>query len=339
MSVAPFGRLADGTLVERVRLSGGGLEVQVLSLGAVIQDLGFDTGDGPRRRVLGFTQLDDYVTHAPYFGCVAGRYANRIADGRCVIEGRACQLSRNEAGRTHLHGGALGFARRIWQILDHGPGHVLLELVSPEGEEGYPGTLTARCCYRITGDGELTIELGATTDRATIVNLATHSYFNLDGSADILDHVLEIPAAHYLPVDAHLIPTGEIAAVGGTPFDFRHPRSLRAPAGQPATAYDHNFVLGRARSTETRLAARLTGSLSRTQLEIHSTEPGLQLYDGAGLALPVPGYDGRRYGTHAGLCLEPQNFPDAPNHAHFPDAILRPGEGYRQVTIYRFSQG
>jgi len=339
MSVAPFGRLADGTPVERVSLSGGGLAVQVLSLGAVIQDLGFETGNGPRRCVLGFAGLDDYTAHSPYFGCVAGRHANRIAGGRCVIDGTVYQLSRNEAGRTHLHGGEAGFGRRVWQIRDHGPGHVLLELVSPDGEEGYPGTLTARCCYRITGDGELTIDLAATTDRATIVNLAAHSYFNLDGGADIRDHVLEIPAAHYLPVDAQLIPTGEIAAVDGTPFDFRTPRSLRAPAGHTPTVYDHNFVLGGERSMAPRLAARLTGPRSGIRLEVHSTEPGLQLYDGAGLGPPVPGHDGRRYGAHAGLCLEPQNFPDAPNHAGFPDPILRPGESYRQVTTYRFSQG
>ncbi|MBL8709730.1 MAG: hypothetical protein JNL25_11090 [Rhodospirillaceae bacterium] len=175
MSVAPFGRLADGTPVDRVSLSGGGLAVQVLSLGAIIQDLCFGTGTGRQRCVLGFAQLDDYVAHSPYFGCVAGRYANRIADGRCVIDGTVHQLSRNEAGRTHLHGGTLGFGRRVWQIRDHGAGHVLLELISPDGEEGYPGSLTASCCYRITGDGELTIDLGASTDRATIVNLTTHS--------------------------------------------------------------------------------------------------------------------------------------------------------------------
>lgn len=340
MSVARFGLLDNGSAIERVSLSGGGLQVNVLSLGSIIQDLTFDAGQGPQRRVLGFEQLGDYVAHSPYCGCVAGRYANRIAEGRCVIDGKSYQLTRNEAGRTHLHGGETGFSHRVWQILDHGPQHVTLELVSPDGEEGYPGTLTARCTYRILGAGELAIELTATTDRATIVNLATHSYFNLDsgfeGGDDILDHVLEVPAAHYLPVDAHRIPTGEIAPVEGTIFDFRRGHALRAAPGKTQPAYDHNFVLGTARCAEPRLAARLTGPLSGTQLEIRTTEPGLQFYDGARVGPLVPGHGGRRYGAYAGLCLEPQIFPDSPNHANFPDATLRPGETYRQLTLYRF---
>jgi len=340
VAVRRFGLLDDGAGVACVTLDGGGLSVSVLTLGAIIQDLHADCGRGPQRRVLGFTQLGDYLAHSPYCGAIAGRYANRIAGGRCVIEGKPYQLSRNEAGRTHLHGGERGFSHRIWQLLDHGREHATLEYLSPDGEEGYPASLTLRCTYRITGDGELTIELDATADRATIVNLAAHSYFNLDldaGAADILDHRLEVLADHYLPVDAHLIPTGEIAAVAGTAFDFRQPRAIRE-AGAPQPAYDHNFVAGRERLAAPRLLARLTGPLSATQLEIHATEPGLQFYDGARLGPLLPGHGGRRFGAHAGLCLEPQNFPDAPNRANFPNPILRPGERYRQVTIYRFSQ-
>jgi aldose 1-epimerase len=337
MSLARFGLLDDGTAVERVGLAGGGLQLNLLSLGGIIQDLTYDAGRGPQHRVLGFEQLGDYVAHSPYCGCIAGRYANRIAEGRCTIDGKSYQLARNESGRTHLHGGELGFSHRVWQILDHGTQHVTLELVSPDGDQGYPGNLTALCTYRITGDGELAIELTATADRPTIVNLATHSYFNLDGGDNILDHVLEIPATHYLPVDAHRIPTGEIAAVEGTVFDFRKGHALRAAPGKTQPAYDHNFVLGRERSAEPRHAARLTGPASATQLEIRTTEPGLQFYDGARVGPLVPGHGGKRYGAYAGLCLEPQIFPDSPNHAHFPDATLRPGETYRQVTIYRFS--
>lgn len=337
MSVQRFGLLDNGSAVERVTLSEGGITLGVLSLGSIIQDLVVDVGQGPVRRVLGFEQLGDYVAHSPYCGCVAGRYANRIAEGRCVIDGKTYQLPRNEGGRTHLHGGDLGFSHRVWQIVDHGPAHVTLELVSPDGDQGYPGRLTARCTYRLTGAGELAIDLAATTDAPTIINLATHSYFNLDDGADILDHVLEIPASHYLPVDAHRIPTGELASVAGTPFDFRPGRILRAPEGEPQAAYDHNFVLRHDRVAAPRLAARLTGPLSRTRLEIHSTEPGLQFYDGARVGPLVPGHGGKRYGPYAGLCLEPQIFPDAPNHANFPNAVLRPGETYRQVTLYRFS--
>lgn len=338
MSVQRFGLLDNGSPVERVSLAEGGLTLNVLTLGSIIQDLTFDAGRGPIRRVLGFEQLGDYIAHSPYCGCVAGRYANRIAEGRCVIDGKLYQLPRNEGGRTHLHGGEMGFSHRVWQIVDHGPTHVTLELVSPDGDQGYPGRLTARCTYRLTGAGELAIDLSATTDAPTIVNLATHSYFNLDDGADILDHVLQIPASNYLPVDAHRIPTGEIAPVFSTPFDFRPGRVLRAREGEPQAAYDHNFVLGADRSAKPRLMARLTGPASRTQLEIHSTEPGLQFYDGARVGPLVPGHGGKRYGAYAGLCLEPQIFPDSPNQKNFPDATLRPGETYRQVTLYRFSR-
>jgi aldose 1-epimerase len=217
--------------------------------------------------------------------------------------------------------------------VDHGAEHVTLELVSPAGDQGYPGTLTARCTYRIAGEGLLEIDLSATTDAPTIVNLATHSYFNLDGTADILDHRLEIPAAHYLPVDEALIPTGEIAAVAGTPFDFRIARPVRG-----TVTYDHNMVIDRTRATAPRLMARLEGPLSRTRMEVHSTEPGLQFYDGSGLNASLPGHDGRLYGRHGGLCLEPQIFPDSPNHPGFTDATLRPGADYAQVTQYRFSR-
>lgn len=334
MTVARFGMLADGTPVERIELAAVGLTLGVLTYGAVIQDLHVDTGNGPRRCVLGFSRLEDYVAQSPYCGCVAGRYANRIAGGRFAIDGLEYQLTRNERSRTHLHGGAPGFSHGMWRLVDHGAQHVTLEIASPDGDQGYPGNLTARCTYRVTGDGELTIDLAATSDRATVVNLATHSYFNLDDGTHIRDHLLEIPAHHYLPVDGDLIPTGEIAAVAGTPFDFRTARSI----GAAGVAYDHNFVIGMQRKDVPREVARLTGPETRTRLEILSTEPGLQLYDGAGLALAVPGHDGRRYGQHAGLCLEPQLFPDSPNRPEFPGAVLRPGETYRQQTIYRFSK-
>lgn len=335
MSITPFGALPDGTEVQQISITGGGLTLAILTYGAVIRDLAFDAGQGLKSRVLGFTTLPDYLAHSPYFGCVAGRNANRIAGGQFTLDGRLYRLSLNEAGRTHLHGGHRGFSHRPWSLIDHGKNHVTLELTSPDGDEGYPGALSAQCTYRIAGDGVLDIRLAAKSDAPTIVNLATHSYFNLDGGADIFDHRLEIPAGHYLPVDAHLIPTGEIASVDSTPFDFRASRPVRV--AESATTYDHNMVIDRKRAAAPRLLARLDGPKSRTRLEVHSTEPGLQLYDGAGLSPSVPGLGGQLYGPHAGICLEPQIFPDSPNHPNFPDAVLRPGEVYRQVTQYRFS--
>lgn len=333
MTVSPFGNLPDGSAVRDIRLQAGSVTASILTYGALIRDLTFDAGAGPQHRVLGFNRPEDYLGQPIYFGAVAGRYGNRIAGGRFEIDGTAYQLSINERGRNHLHGGKRGFSHHVWSLLDHGPDHVTLERVSPDGDEGYPGTLTTRCSYRISGDGVLEIRLSATTDKPTVVNLATHSFFNLDGGADILDHLLHVPADHYLPVDADLIPTGEIAAVAGTAFDFRTPRPVRGPV-----IYDHNFVLDRARQKALRLMARLDGPVSRTRLEIHSTEPGLQFYDGTGLKAPMPGWTGKPYGLHAGLCLEPQIFPDSPNHANFTDPVLRPGARYEQVTEYRFSR-
>jgi aldose 1-epimerase len=317
-----FGTLPDGDEVFEIRLGDGTVSASILTYGARLRDLAFDGGDGPKSRVLGFATLAKYLADRSYAGSVVGRYANRIAEGRFVLDGRSFQLTRNE-GPTHLHGGASGFSHRNWRIVDRGLQHVTLELRSPANDEGYPGALTVRCTYRLAGSAALQLDFTATTDAPTIINLATHSYFNLDGTADILRHLLQIPAESYLPIDAGIIPTGEIAAVAGTPFDFRRLR----PVGS-GMHYDHNFVIDRQRVATPRLMARLDGPATGTRLEIHSTEPGLQFYDGAG-------FPGSR---HAGLCLEPQIFPNSPNQPGFPDATLRPGETYRQVTDYRFSR-
>jgi aldose 1-epimerase len=332
MSLHPFGALPDGSAVQEIRLGDGALRASILSYGAVIRDITFDTGDGPRHRVLGFARPQDYLGQPIYFGAVAGRYGNRIAGGRFVIDGQVHQLSINEKGRNHLHGGKRGFSHHVWSVIDHGPAHVTLELVSPHGDEGYPGRLTTRCTYRVTGDNILQITLQAETDAPTIVNLATHSFFNLDGTQEVGGHLLEIPAEAYLPVDGDLIPTGEIVSVAGTVFDFRTPRALKGDV-----IYDHNFVIARQRRADLHMMARLDGLLTRTRLEIHSTEPGLQFYDGNEIDAPMPGWDGKPYGRHAGICLEPQFFPDSPNHPNFTDAVLRPGTPYQQKTEYRFS--
>ncbi len=332
MSLTPFGTLPDGLAVQEIRLGRDALKVAILTYGALIRDITFDTGDGPRHRVLGFARPEDYLGQPIYFGAVAGRFGNRIAGGRFAIDGKVHQLTLNERGRTHLHGGTRGFSHQVWSLLDHGPDHVTLELVSPDGDQGYPGTLTVRCTYRVSGN-VLQIAFDAVTDAPTVINLATHSFFNLDGGDDIRDHVLQVPADHYLPVDADLIPTGEIAPVTGTEFDYRQARPIRS-----SVIYDHSFALGKVRQKDLHLMARLDGPLTRTRLEIHSTEPGLQFYDGNGLKSPMPGWNGKPYPAYAGLCLEPQVFPDSPNHANFTDAVLRPGKPYLQKTEYRFSK-
>jgi aldose 1-epimerase len=312
----------DGATVNEIRLHAGALSLSILTHGARIHGLTFDG----KPRVLGFQSITDYLTHAVYAGAVAGRYANRIAGGRFALDGKDYQLPCNERGRTHLHGGIQGFAHRNWDIVDESDTHVTLSLVSPDGEEGYPGTLHPRCTYRLEGD-DVRIELTATTDAPTIVNLATHSYFNLDGGADILGHRLTIPADRYLPVDDDLIPTGTIADVAGTAFDFRRAREV----GSSGQRYDHNFVLSLKRLSDPRLVSSLEGPSSRTRLDLLSTEPGVQFYDGGYL-------NSGGFGAHAGLCLEPQVFPNSPNEPRFSSATLRPGETYRQITVYRFSR-
>jgi aldose 1-epimerase len=328
----------DGQPVHEVTLrSQAGAEAKIIGWGAVLRDLVVPLADGGRQRVvLGLESLDDYIAHSPHFGAIAGRYANRIAHGRFHIDGELFEVPRNQAGKHALHGGGHGFGKRPWQIAWHSANAVALTLVSPAGDQGFPGTLTVTCVYRLEEPATLAIDLTATTDAPTIVNLAAHSYFNLDGSPDILDHTLQIAAAFMTPVDDELIPTGEIVSVAGTPFDFRTPRPVRlSDAKGGLVAYDHNFVLA-GPAPALRLAALVASPRNGLCLEVRTTEPGLQFYDAAKLALPVAGLDGARYAGRAALCLEPQLFPDSPNRSHFPQSVLRPGQVYRQRTEYRF---
>jgi aldose 1-epimerase len=329
-----FGQLPDGGIVHAVTIGGDDLEVRLLSLGARMQDLRFRTGAGWRRVILGFPRLDGFLApNSRYFGAIVGRFANRIGAGRFALDGRTYQLPLNEHGRTHLHGGTIGFSGRVWRVLDHTQTAVTFGLTSPDGEEGYPGAVEATCRYELTGPGELTLVLNATTDRPTPISLACHPFFDLDGTGDIRDHELEICAESRTPVDAGKIPTGAITGIAGTAWDFRLARAIRSD-----TRYDDNFVAGSAPVEEPRRVATLTGAVHGIRLDLLSTEPGLQFYDGSGLSVAEPGFDGRAYGPYAGAALEPQLFPDSPNHPDFPNAILRPGEQYRQHTIYRFSQ-
>lgn len=329
-----FGKLPDGQPVEAVTIGAGKLTIDVLAWGAVVRDIRFDGLDWPL--VLGLETLGDYLNHSRFFGATAGRYANRIAEGRFRLDGRTYQLERNFLDRHHLHGGSASFGRRLWTIAAVSQDAVTLVLESPHGEGGYPGTVNVTCRISAVPPATLAIGYEATTSRPTVLNLAHHSYFNLDGAPDILNHRLRIDAEAYLPVDETLIPTGEIRSVEGTPFDFRQFRPVRDPA-QPVTLYDHNFCLTEKPSAEPRPCAILQGERG-LKMTVLTTEPGVQFYDAATLDVSVPGLGGRRYGPHAGLCLEPQRWPDSPNRPEFTDATLRPGDTYRQVSHFEFAE-
>lgn len=317
-----------------IRIDAGGITAGVISFGATLTELKVPGRDGPVNVVLGFDDLSAYRTHGAFFGAIAGRCANRIAGGRAHVGGRDYQLDLNEHGRTHLHGGTEGFGVRDWTVERHSADCVLLSLVSPDGDQGYPGEVHASCFYRVE-PGRLAIELEARTDRETLVNLAAHAYFNLDGGGSALDHRLRIAADAYTPVDADNIPTGEIRAVADSRFDFRRLRPV-CREGAPYEGYDHNFVLARQAREAPAFAARLEAARSGIAMDVLTTEPGLQFYDGGNLPVRERLHGDVQGVRHGGLCLEPQRFPDAVNHPGFADAVLRPGETYRQITEYRF---
>ncbi len=331
-----FGRLETGEPVQLVVLTGGGLTAKIITWGAVIQDLRLDRHAPPL--VLGLENLADYLAHSPYFGATPGRNANRIGNGRFTIDGASFQLELNERGVTHLHGGSDGLGRRNWQIVDQSDSHVTLRIVDPAGRAGYPGNCTVTCTYRLHAPATLSVTYEATTDAPTIANLCQHSYFNLDGESDALGHEISIAADHYLPVDERLIPLGEIRPVAGTPFDLRTLTPMRRQTEAGGVAFDHNFCLAKERRAKTPVALARSNR-SGVALEVHTTEPGVQLYTGSMINVAVPGLEGRRYGPFAGFCLETQVWPDAINHQGFPKAILRPGETLRQETDYIFTKG
>jgi aldose 1-epimerase len=330
-----FGTTGDGASVRRFSITAGGLTARIITWGAVVQDLRLAGHDEPL--VLGFERFDDYPASPGYFGAIAGRHANRIRDGRFVLDGHRYAIDADRPEAHGLHGGSDGYFGRVWDVIDNGRDFVTLGLHDPDGSMGFPGALDARCTYRIRAPGTLSVELSATSDAPTLCNLAQHSYFNLDngGSVDILDHRLMLAAAAYLPVDAKLIPTGVVQPVEGTQFDFRQARALRSAGGEKQIDYDNNFCLAAARGP-LRQAAWLQGYSSGVEMEVWTTEPGIQLYIGQFVAPEAKGLGGRRYKDYSGLCLEAQTWPDSPNRPYFPQAVLRPGETYRQVTEYRF---
>lgn len=339
---APAPRI-EGGAIETVALSRGHYCVELINLGAAIRMLEVPDRDGtPANVMLGFQDLEDYRGAPRFYGAVAGRYANRIGGGRFMLDGTEYQLACND-GTNSLHAGPLGFDQQFWRVDQQDAHGVTYSLESPDGFNGFPGTLRAQARYTLEEDG-LSIVLTATTDKPTVVNLTSHGYFNLAGEAsgaDILGHLLQIPASRFTPVDARQIPTGALAPVDGTPFDFRTPHAIAQDiAAQDeqlriGTGYDHNFVLDDGAHTLRRIATLFDPGSGRV-MDVHSTEPGVQFYTGNHLAGGAPGTSGGTYAAHAGLCLEPQRFPDSPNQSSFPSARLDPGEIYRHEIMLRF---
>lgn len=341
----PFGTLPDGSAVDRYRLTGnGGIEVEIIPFGGIVTALRVPDRDGKLANVvLGLPRLEDYAVPGRYFGAIVGRYANRIARGRFELDGAEVQLAANN-GPNALHGGPGGFNQRLWRVDSADSGGLILTYRSPDGEEGYPGMLDVTVTYALAPDNGLRIDYRAQTDRTTVVNLTNHSFFNLagEGSGSIEGHELMLNASRYTPVDQTSIPTGEIAPVAGTPFDFTKPvrigARLRDGHSQLVTTrgYDHNFVIDRQDGDEPTLAARVVDPVSGRIMEVLTTEPGVQVYTGNYLDGTLVGSGGRIYRQGDALCLETQHFPDSPNRPEFPSTRLDPGEVLRSTTIYRF---
>lgn len=332
MMRAAFGRLPDGRAVTRATISGHGLTASVITLGASLQDLRLAGVAHPL--VLGYPQLAPYLDEGRYFGAIVGRYANRIGQGRAALDGQELQLDRNQDGRHILHGGSDGSGTRNWILAEQTEDMVTLIDLLPDGHMGFPGTMLVRATYRILPGPTLSLTILATSDAPTLCNFAQHSYFNLDGRDTVAEHRLSVPARDYLPVDADLIPLGPPAPVRGTALDFRRPVRLGERLAGPAI--DHNLCLAPARHARPRQAAVLQAADLR--LILRSTEPGLQVYTANHLGPGAPGLAGRPYGRHAGIALESQLWPDAPNRPGYPSARLEPGQLYHQQTMMRFQR-
>jgi len=348
----PFGKTTDGTAVEVYTLTNSnGIKLRAMTYGAIV--LSLETPDRAGKLadiVLGFNTVDDYIKETPYFGAVVGRYGNRIANGKFSVEGKEYSLAtNNENGgiKTSLHGGLKGFDKVVWKgeglLNKDGSQGVKFTYLSKDGEEGYPGNLSLSVTYSLSNRNEWKIQYAATTDKATPVNVTQHSYFNLkgEGNGDILGHELMLAAAKYTPVTAGLIPTGKLAPVTGTPFDFTKPTAIGARVTADdeqlkfGGGYDHNWVLNN-QDGELAVAAKVYEPTTGRTLEVLTTEPGIQFYCGNFLDGKLTGKSGKKYEFRNGFCLETQHYPDSPNQANFPSTILKPGKSLKSTTVFRF---
>ena len=332
----------DGKKVYLYTLTNGnGDMVKISNYGGIITSwITPDSKGNKSSIVLGFNDLKGYLAHPPYFGATVGRYGNRIANAKFTLDGKTYKLAANN-GKNSLHGGLKGFDKVVWDaapLTDSTP-VLTLNYLSKDGEEGFPGNLKVSITFSLSNDNELKIEYNAETDKATPVNLTNHSYFNLSGdvSNTILSETLMIDADRYTPVDTSLIPTGELKAVKGTPFDFTTPHKIGERIDQVKGGYDHNFVLNK-KGSDLDKVAEVTDSISGRKLEVHTTQPGVQFYTGNFLDGSIKTDDGKPIQQHAALCLETQHFPDSPNKPAFPSTILKPGEKYHTVTVYKVSE-
>ena len=333
-----WGTLEDGRKVDLFTLkSQTGIEARISNYGGIITSIKTPDKKGNMDNVvLSFSSLQPYLNSTPFFGALIGRYGNRIAGGEFELNGQTYELAKND-GQNHLHGGEKGFDKVLWDaeiIEDKEAPALKLSYLSEDSEEGYPGNLDVTVVYTLKGDS-LKIKYAATTDKATPVNLTNHTYFNLSGEGEILDHILTLNASHYTPVDSTFIPTGEIKPVEDTPMDFTEPHAVGERIDEVPGGYDHNFVLAREKAEEPIFAARLEDPESERTMEIYTEEPGIQFYSGNFLDGTLKA-DDRVYEKYAGLCLEPQHFPDSPNQPEFPSTILEPDETYNTQTIMVF---
>jgi len=349
MTKQSFGKTEDGQPVDLYVLKNkNGMEVAITNFGGIVVSLKV-----PDRQakfddvVLGYDNIDGYLTNKAFFGAIVGRYGNRIAHGKFTLDGITYNLPKNDGDNT-LHGGIRGFNKRLWTAKEvaaaQGPA-LELTYLSKDGEEGFPGNLSVKVVYTLTDQNELQISYSATTDKDTVVNLTNHSYFNLagQGNGDILEHQLTIHADRFTPVDQTLIPTGELRAVKGSPFDFTKPTAIGARINQDdqqlkfGKGYDHNWVLNSPGKDSQAVAIEAYEPKSGRVLQVFTTEPGVQFYSGNFLDGTITGKSGKVYNLRYGFCLETQHFPDSPNHPTFPSTVLKPGEKYQTTTTLKFS--